>query len=140
MKDEILRHLNDPKQLEKMYQTNKMPFKGEFNKLYPKLKGNTSADFWNERLNYESDEINRDTRSELLFVIIASLVAGLIAKLPAILPVSEEFFYPRNMGFIIFPALMAYFAWKNKLSISIIALIAAATLLGLFFINFLPNV
>jgi hypothetical protein len=140
MKDEILAHLNDPGHLEKMYRTNKGPFKREFRTLYPELKGNTLADFWNERLNYESDEINWGTGRELLFVIIASLVAGVIAKLPAILSIDEEFFYSRNIGFVVFPLLTVYFAWKNKLSTGKIAFIVGATLAGLIFINFLPNV
>ena len=140
MKDEILSYLNAPRQLEKMYRANKVHFKREFRTLYPELKGNTLADFWNERLNYESDEINWGTGRELLFVIIASLVAGVIAKLPTFLPVSEDFFYPRNIGLIIFPALMAYFAWKNKLSTGKIAFITGTTLVGLIFINSLPDV
>jgi len=140
MKDEILTHLNDPRQLEKLYRANKAPFKQAFTILYPELKGNTAADFWNERLNYESDEINWGTRRELLFVIFASLLAGVIAKLPAILAISEDFFYPRNIGFIIFPMLTAYFAWKNKLSKGKIAFIVGAILIGLIFINSLPDV
>jgi hypothetical protein len=140
MKDEILANLSDPTQLEKLYRSNKLPFKQEFNKLYPELKGNTLADFWNERLNYESDEINWGSRKELLFVIIAALVAGIIAKLPALFSISEDFFYPRNIGFILFPLLTAYFAWKNKLSINKIAFIAGATLIGIIFINFLPDI
>ncbi|MDB5246856.1 MAG: hypothetical protein JWQ40_1250 [Segetibacter sp.] len=140
MKDEILAHLSDPGQLEKLYRNNKVPFKREFGTLYPEIKGNALADFWNERLNYESEEINWGSRSELLFVIIASLVAGVIAKLPAFLHINEEFFYPRNIGFIISPALSAYFAWKNKLSTGKILFIAGATLAGSIFINSLPNV
>ena len=140
MKDEIVAHLNDPRQLEKMYRTNKVLFKREFSVLYPELKGNTLADFWNERLNYESDEINWGTRRELVFVIIAAVVAGVIAKLPAFVPINEEFFYPRNVGFIIFPALTAYFAWKNKLSPGKIAVIVGVHIVGLIFINSLPDV
>jgi len=140
MKDEILTHQNDFRQLEKMYRTNKVSFKREFASLYPDLKGNALADFWNERLNYESDEINWGTGRELLFVIIASLVAGLIAKLPALLSIDEEFFYSRNVGFVVFPLLTAYFAWKNKLSHGKIALVVGAILAGLIFINTLPAV
>ncbi len=140
MKDEILAHLNDPRQLEKMYRTNKLHFKREFSTLYPELKGNILADFWNERLNYESDEIKWGTGRELLLIIIVSVLAGVIAKLPALLGISEDFFYPRNIGFIIFPALMAWFAWKNKLSAGKIAFIAGATLAGLIFINSFPDV
>ena len=140
MKDEILGHLDDPRHLERLYRTNKVPFKREFSSLYPQLKGNTLADFWNERLNYESEEINWGSRKELLFVIIASLVAGIVAKLPAIFSLDENFFYPRNVGFIVFPPLLAYFAWKNKLSTGKIAFIVSVSIAGLFFINSLPDV
>lgn len=140
MKDEILIHLNDPRQLEKMYRTNKLPFKRAFTTLYPELKGNTVADFWNERLNYETDEISWGTGRELLLVIVASLLAGIIAKLPAFLSIREEFFYQRNIGFIVFPLLTVYFAWKNKLSTGKIAFIIGATLAGLIFINAFPDV
>jgi hypothetical protein len=139
MKEEILSHLNDPRQLEKLYRSNKLPFKREFGLLYPELKGNVIADFWNERLNYENEEISWGTGKDLLFVVIASLVAGLIAKMPALLSISEDYFYPRNIGFIIFPALFAYFAWKNNLSTGKIALIFGLTIIGLIYINVLPD-
>lgn len=140
MKNEIIAHLNSPAQLEKLYRANKVSFKREFNQMYQEIKGNSSADFWHERLNHESDEINWGTGRELLVVIIASIVSGLIAKLPIFFAINEEFFYPRNIGFIIFPVLTAYFAWKNKLSTGTIAFLALSTLLGLAFINFLPDV
>ncbi len=140
MENEIRMHLHDPRLLEKMYRANKLLFKRAFSTLYPEIKGNTLADYWNERLNYEADEINWGTRGELLFVIMAAVVAGVIAKLPAIFSLDENFFYPRNIGFIIFPALTAYFAWKHKLSAGKIAFISLATLTGLIFINFLPDI
>jgi hypothetical protein len=140
VKDKILAHLNDPTQLEKLYRTNKVYFKREFGTLYPELKGNTLADFWHERLSYKSDEINWGTGRELVFVLLASLLAGVIAKLPAILNLDKEFFYTRNIGFIIFPVLAAYFAWKNKLAAGKVALIGGVFLAGLLFINFLPDV
>ena len=139
MKDEIISNLENPAQLEKLYRADKSAFKRAFNALYPALKDN-SLKFWYERLNFAREEISWGTSKDLVFVIIASLLAGLIAKLPDLLPMNEDFFYPRNIGFIIFPALMAYFAWKNKLSTGKIAFIAGATLVGLIFINSLPDV
>ncbi len=139
MKDEIIASLKNPAALERMYRSNKAQFKREFIVLYPTLKGNAIADFWNERLNYESDEISWGTGREFLFVIIASLLAGIIAKLPAILTIDEEFFYSRNIGFIVFPILTLYFAWKNKLSAGKLGFLAGAILAGLLFINFLPG-
>lgn len=139
MKDQILSCIHDPRQLEKIYRSNKGSFKREFISLYPQLQGNTLADFWNERLNYEGEEINWGSRSELMFVVIGSLVAGVLAKLPDLLKLNEEFFYPRNVGFIVFPILMAYFGWKNQLGIRNIAFVVGTSLVGLIFINSLPN-
>ncbi|MBB6612603.1 DUF4153 domain-containing protein [Pontibacter sp. Tf4] len=139
MKNEILTHLNDPGRLEKLYRSNKAPFTQEFRAIYPDLKGNPLAEFWNERLRYESDDISWGTSRDLLLVVLASLVAGFIAKIPAYLPVEEEFFYPRNIGFIVFPLLTAYFAWKNKLQAYKTALLGAIMLVSLVYINLLPG-
>lgn len=135
MKDEILTNLGNAAQLERLYRADKSAFKRAFNALLPELEDNPLVIFWNERLNYANDDISWGSGKELLWVILASLLAGLIAKLPAFLSINEEFFYTRNIGFIVFPFLTAYFAWKNKLSTGKIALIAGATLTGLIFIN-----
>ncbi|MEJ7913406.1 MAG: hypothetical protein WKF70_09650 [Chitinophagaceae bacterium] len=140
MEDEIVSNLDNPGQLEKLYRADKPTFKRTFKALYPELKDNALAGFWNERLNFTSEEISWGTGKDLLFIVIASLLAGVIAKLPALLHIDEEFFYPRNVGFIIFPLLTVYFAWKNKLSTSIIAILAGLTLVGLVFINAFPNI
>lgn len=138
MKNEIISHLNDPGQLEKLYRSNKAPFKREFSTLYPEIKGSALADFWNERLNYETDEINWGTGRELLFVLIAAVVAGFIVKIPVMFQVNEDFFYPRNIGFIFLPLLTAYFAWKNNLPLKRIAVICGVILVSVIFINLLP--
>lgn len=139
MKNEILAHLNDPAQLEKMYRANKPGFKREFNQLYPELEGNTLAAFWKERLRYDGDEISWGSRHELLFVVIGALVAGILAKLPDVFGLDPEFYYPRNIGLIVFPVLMAFFAWKNNLPTARIILIGGITLAGLAFMNALPD-
>ncbi|MCH5600209.1 hypothetical protein [Niabella ginsengisoli] len=139
MNNEILTQLNNPHELEKMYRSNKSSFKKEFNATYASISGNSVADFWDARLNYEGDEIACGSKKELVIIIIASVIAGFIAKLPAIFNIDEELFYTRNIGFIIFPILSAYFAWRNKLSIGKIVFVLGTTLAGILFINFLPN-
>ncbi|MGV3539361.1 MAG: hypothetical protein ACO1OQ_06090 [Rufibacter sp.] len=139
MKDSILTHLHNPGQLEKLYRANKTEFKQEFNSLYPQLSGNALADFWHERLTYESDSISWGSRNEFLFVLVAAAVAGILAKLPAILSINEEFFYPRNISFLVLPFLTAYFAWKNNLSGKKMAFLVGTILVCLLYINFLPN-
>jgi hypothetical protein len=89
MKDQILGYINHPNELEKLYRSNKSLFKREFNTLYPEISSSPIAGFWNERLNYEADELNWVTRRELLFVIIAGLFAGVISKLPEIFDINE---------------------------------------------------
>lgn len=139
MKDLITAHLNEPPQLEKLYRSNKAVFKRAFSALYPDLQGNAIAEVWHERLSYDNDDINWGTSQDIWLMVLASLVAGTIAKLPAFAHLDEEFFYSRNIGFIIFPLLAAYFAWKNKLSIPKMAIMAAVFLIGGLFINLLPN-
>jgi hypothetical protein len=140
MKEEILSNLDNPSQLERLYRADKADFKLALNGLYPQLKDNSLIGFWYERLNYAREDISWGTSKDLLFVIVASLIAGLIAKIPAIFSIEEDYFYPRNIGLIIFPSLTAFFVWKHKLSTRKIAFIGGAILAGILFINFLPNV
>ncbi|KAA9347176.1 hypothetical protein [Larkinella humicola] len=140
MKDEILSNLNNPGQLERLYRADKPTFKRAFKALYPELKDNALLTFWNERINFTQEDISWGSRKDLIFILIASLVAGGIAKLPALLSIDKEFFYTRNIGFIIFPVLASYFAWKNKLSMGKLIFIAISILVAIVFINFLPDV
>ncbi|MDJ1501278.1 hypothetical protein [Xanthocytophaga agilis] len=140
MKNEILSNLDNPGKLERLYREDKLTFKREFSALYPELKDNLLITFWKERLAPASEEISWGSSKDLLFVILVSLVAGIIAKVPAMFQIDEEWFYPRNIGFIIFPALSAYFAWKNNLSAGKILGIVGTMLAGLIFINSLPGI
>ena len=135
---DILSKLENPRELEKLYQDNKTSFKTTFNLLYPEITDNKLAAYWYERLNYESAEISWGSKNELVFVIITSLIAGFMAKLPAILNIDPESFYQRNIGLIVFPVLTAYFIWKDNLSTKKIVLAAIAFLIAAIFINLLP--
>jgi hypothetical protein len=137
-RSEILTKIDNPQELEKLYQTNKRAFKTEFNLLYPELTDHKLANYWHERLNYKSADISWGTTKEVTFVIIASVAAGVIAKLPLLLNINRESFYQRNIGFIIFPVLTTYFAWKQGLSTKKILLAGIAFLIALIFINLLP--
>ncbi|WP_421826755.1 hypothetical protein [Larkinella sp.] len=140
MKDEILSNLDNPGQLERLYRADKPTFKRAFKALYPDLKDNALLTFWNERINFAQEDISWGSRKDLIVVLIASLVAGSIAKLPVFLSIDKEYFYTRNIGFIIFPVLAFYFAWKNQLSIGKLVFIAISFLVSIVFINFLPDV
>lgn len=138
MRDEILLNQNNPLQLEKLYRGNKPNFKVAFNALYPELHGNQLAEGWYQRLNFTQDELAWGTPAERIFVTGAAICAALLAKLPDMLALSHELFYPRNIGFIVFPMLMAYFSWKNNVSWPVRALSFGLVLLAAAFINWLP--
>lgn len=57
MKAQILTNIDQPAQLERLYRKDKSGFKKAFNELYPEIKDNTLVGYWNERLNFTSDEI-----------------------------------------------------------------------------------
>ena len=138
MKESILANFDNPAQLEKLYRSDKTAFAQAFHALYPDNKDSSLAVFWHERLTASQTDMNWGTRPEQIWVIIASLLAGIIAKLPAIFQLEEEPFYTRNAGFVIFPVLTTYFALKNKLPSRIIAAIAGAMVVAVLFINVLP--
>jgi hypothetical protein len=139
MKLDLLNHLHEPAKLEFLYRKDKSTFKQEFQEIYPQIQDSPIAEFWLQRLNYDSDRISWGSQSEWKFVVIAALLAGVLAKFPAIFSIDEEFFYPRNLGFIAFPFVTAYFAWKNKLRTQSLALPFGILLISALYINLLPE-
>jgi len=139
MHSKILNHLDEPDQLEKLYRSNSSEFAKAFNSVYPEIKEVKLAQYWNARLAYEKSEISWGKKNDWVFVIVASLLAGLIAKIPAIFQIKPEFFYTRNIGFIVFPALASYFIWKRNIPLSRILFTASAFVIGAVYINLLPD-
>ncbi len=139
MKNLIKNNLDNPVQLEKLYRDNKATFKKSFNLVFPDIQETKSAQIWNERLNFEGEEISWGTNKELIFVIIASFLAGLIAKIPEFTGLDPEYFYPRNIAFVIFPLLTAYFAWKQNVGTKKLVIVSAVILVSAIYINLLPN-
>lgn len=135
---DILSNIDNPAQLEKLYRSNKTAFKQEFSFLYSNLSDRKLADFWNERLKYETSELSWGSTKEIIFVIIAALLSGIIAKLPDIFGMNADLFYERNIGFIVFPILTTYFIWRKGLSIKNIVMVFIAFLAALLFINLVP--
>lgn len=139
MREQIINNLNNPREFEKLYRDNKTIFKKEFNSVYPDIKESTTAQIWYERLNFENDKISWGSSNELLFVILTSFIAGVIAKLPQFIGINPEYFYPRNIAFVVFPLLTAYFAWKQKAQTKKLVIAACAILFSAIYINILPN-
>ena len=138
MKENILGNLDNPEQLELLYRTNKVMFKKAFNLIYPEIESSAIAQVWYQRLNFEQREISWGSKYELMFVVALSLIAGLVAKFPNFMGLDADFFYPRNISFIVFPFLVAYFAQKEGLSAKRMLLILGTILVSIVYINVLP--
>ena len=139
MRSEIRNHLDAPQELEKLYRTNSQAFKSSFDEVYPEIQEHPAAKFWHERLHYTQDQIHWGSPREIWFVIIAAALAGMVAKFPDFFAIEPDFFYPRNLGFIVFPFLSAYFIWKQGMNIRFIIFSALTVVLSALYINFIPG-
>ena len=139
MKTEILHNLDNPRQLEKLYREDASSFKKEFNQIYPGQQDKASLAFWNERLNYEAAKPSWGSKTELVIVIVFALLAGLIASIPNITGIDNEKFLFRNISFIVFPLLSAYFIWKQKLAFKQYLFPLLAFIVAAVYINLLPT-
>jgi hypothetical protein len=139
MKTKILNNLDNPRQLEKLYREDASNFKKEFNQIYPGQQDKASLAFWNERLNYEAAKPSWGSTTELVIVIVFALLAGLIASIPNITGIDNEKFLFRNISFIVFPLLSAYFIWKQKLAFKQYLFPLLAFIIAAVYINLLPT-
>jgi hypothetical protein len=139
MRNDILNNLDNPKQLEKLYRDNKVNFKKEFNDIYPGHQQNTNLNFWHERLNFETEKQGLGAKNEIIIVIAFALIAGLIAHIPNFTGIDQEYFFSRNISFVVFPVLSIYFMWKQKLVFKQWLFPLLATLIAAIYINLLPN-
>ena len=139
MKTDILHNLDNPRQLEKLYREDASSFKKEFNQIYPGQQDKASLAFWNERLNYEAAKPSWGSTTELVIVIVFALLAGLIASIPNITGIDNEKFLFRNISFIVFPLLSAYFIWKQKLAFKQYLFPLLAFIIAAVYINLLPT-
>jgi hypothetical protein len=138
MRDKILTHLNDAATLESLYRSDKQAFRLAFFDVYTEIADRPQAAFWNERLRYKSTSVVFGRKADLLFIAATALVTAFLVKLPALFGVDGDRYYPRNISFILFTALLVYFARKRQLSIKTCTAISAVLLAGALFINWLP--
>lgn len=139
IKEHIIQHLHNPKELEGLYRQNKPEFKKTFNRIYEEIKDLPTAKVWFERLNYKQDLEKPETKNEFVLIVILTLIAGFVAKLPDLFNLEPDFFYQRNIGFIVFPFLIAFFAYKKKNSLLKNLLTFSILLVCVIYINLLPK-
>ncbi len=138
MENEIKININNPKQLEKLYRDNSSAFVHAFNAVYEEIKNQPAAQAWNERLNFTQENATWTNKTEIIFIVIAAFVGGLIAKIPGFLGLEYDVYLSKNIGFVVFPILSMYFIWKQKLAMSKFILPLILFIGSAIFINSLP--
>ncbi len=138
MENEIRININNPKQLEKLYRNHKGAFTIAFNNIYQELTNEPTAQAWNERLNFKDEHITWGNKNEIIFIVVAALIGGLIAKMPSFLGIEYDVYLSKNIGFVVFPILTGYFIWKQQLSITKLILPLILFIASAIFMNSLP--
>ena len=138
MENEIRININNPKQLEKLYRDHKGAFTIAFNNIYQEITNEPAAQAWNERLNYKDEQITWGSKNEIIFIVIAAFVGGLIAKMPSFLGVEYDVYMSKNIGFVVFPILTMYFIWKQQLAVHKFILPFILYIGSAIFVNSLP--
>jgi hypothetical protein len=138
MENEIKININNPKQLEKLYRDHKGAFTIAFNNIYQDLRNEPAAQAWNERLNYKDEQITWGSKNEIIFIVVAAFVGGLIAKMSSFLGIEYDVYMSKNIGFVVFPILTVYFIWKQQLSMNKLILPLILFIASTIFMNSLP--
>lgn len=138
MENEIKININNPKQLEKLYREHKDIFTTAFNTVYQELGDAPAAQAWHERLNYKDESVFWGNKNEILFIVVAAFVGGLIAKMPSFLGVEYDVYMSKNISFVVFPILTMYFIWKQQLAVHKFILPFILFIGSAIFVNSLP--
>lgn len=140
MQEEIKNCIHDPLALERLYREQPIKFKKVFNGILNELPQSEIISAWNVRLNYVSPEISWGSKMEIFVILILALIAGSVAKIPNWFHVDEESFYSKNISFIGFAFISAYFAWKDKLNVKKLFIYLGVLIVSIVYINLLPKV
>lgn len=140
-KKSILKNLDHPAELERLYREDPEKFKRAFPLIFEANKNLTILQVWHARLSFdiENDEkLEPNVKwNDLLLLIAISLVAGTIARF-LFSPIENGSINPANIGFSVFPLLSFYFIIKNRPTKKLILIISLSYFLALIYLNFLP--
>ena len=144
MEELIRENIMQPEVLERMYREDKKSFEIGFEQAYPKILHSDIATFWKTRLEFDQliDKKGEIKRYDIIVMIIASVIAGFLIKLPNIfdLEVKDSIFYIRNAGLIVLFGLSVYAFLTNRITDrKELVFTLLAFLVPAIFINLLPH-
>lgn len=139
MKELIIKHIDDPAALEQLYRSDANRFKSDFMTIFDQIDDHIVAKVWNERIKATEPSISWGFKYEWLVVILITFFAGIVAKMPHILSIDEDFYFMRNIGFVVFPFLTLYIAWRLGVYLKGVVISSIMFLISVIYINLLPD-
>ncbi len=144
MKNRIQENIINSEQLELHYRADKKGFEKAFFEIYPEISDHKIAEFWKTRLEYENKKefAAKTSKTEILFLIIACAIAGLLIKIPHLFDgnINDENFYQRNVGLIVLLGLSVYaFLSKATIKPKHILTTISVFIISAVYINMLPS-
>jgi hypothetical protein len=145
MKEKIKENINDAEKLEQLYHADRKAFESGFEEVYSEIEKSDLSKFWKIRLEYDTlpAVIKNSNLMDLFLLITACFVAGFLIKIPDFFKVTmtQEIFYMRNAGIIVFFGLTFYIILTNKVfqPIRVVPIVVAFLILTVY-VNLLPPV
>ena len=141
MKTKIKENINKPEQLEQLYRSDKKGFSKAFYEIYPDISDHALAEFWKHRLEVRDKREPAVIKRNILFLITACLIAGLLIKIPQIFGINTDVypFYERNVALIVFFGLAVYSIFsKTMINTKQIIITLSVFILSAVYVNLLP--
>ena len=137
-------NLSNPEILERIYRGNRKGFREAFNEVYPEISDTETIKFWKVRLEYDFRSGSPKTFElpELIKVITVCLITAFLIKIPALFNTgySDEVFYMKNTGIIVFFGLALYYVWNSRFFHTFrLAMTTLTFLIPALYINLLPS-
>lgn len=132
--NEILRFLHDPATLESLYRSKPAEFPvwlAEAAETYPESE---TLRVWNARIAFGKKPPTDRTGGKLLFVVLVSMLAGVLAKLHLLIHADANWYLPRFVPLIVIGSLIGYFLNTQRQqarTVPIAGLLACVALLWL---------
>ncbi len=144
MKNTIKDNIDNPHQLEILFNADKKGFKKSFLEIYPEISDNKISGFWKTRLEFGSlhEESVIIKKTDILFLIITCAIAGLLIKIPQIFKIGliDFLFYEKNAGLIVLLGLSLYaFLTKESIKARHLVIALVVFVISAVYINLLPS-
>ena len=134
MQKDILLQIENPSELEKLYQSNKKEFTQSFDEIYAEIADKPMAKFWQERLHFVAP---LKSTIDWKWVVWVSFLMGLLMELPKFMGWEEDTYYAKFVSIILLGGLALFTAIVKKAESKVLLSLTVACL---FLAGYISNV